>query len=437
MKKNSVINKIENIYKNAYYLPADTALKTAERNTEVLIKALSVLLFFGLSGMLSLSIGGRAAAIVSDCSDEVPVRHMMHFYIGFSLIMLAAVKFIVQKKKCLALHETAHYISLSFMFFICIYTCMNSYQPVNGFLILVCITILVLLGFHISPLVFILAQTTAVIIMTPVLHSHYSGAITGNIWIFTFLNYPLVFSRHFSYIKRIKASENLKAENSKLNSELAERNETTIRNLNCVIRGMASVIETRDDDTGHHIQRTSEYCRMIAEAAREKEIYTDQIDDLFITMLEKAAPMHDVGKIAIPDNILKKPDSLTASEFELIKTHTTEGDKMISHIFGELEIANQDFIEMVHNMVLFHHERWNGQGYPNGISGEKIPLCARIMSLADVYDALISKRCYKEEFSKERALSEITEGAGEQFDPVLAEVFLEIMGGSGRKDTQC
>lgn len=449
--KKPLLKELAKKYKRANYLPADKVLETAEYNTETLVSILYVLLFLGISGLCAMLIGGRAMSVVASCSGEKNVRHMLHLYISYSIVMIAAVKFIVQKKKRPALHNAVHYTSLAFMLFICVFTCMNSHQPVNGFLILVCVTTLVLLVFHVNPIVFAVSQTTAMIIMTPVLHDFYDGTITANTWIFTILNYPLIFSRHFNYIKKLRAAENLKSRNNmlstrnselktrntELNSEIEQQHTRTIRNLNRIIQGMASVIETRDDDTGQHIQRTSEYCRMIAEKAREKGLYSDQIDDSFIQMLEKAAPMHDIGKIAIPDNILKKPAKLTAEEFEIIKSHTTEGNRMISHIFGDLEIANQDFIDMVHDVVIGHHEKWNGEGYPYGISGEEIPLSARIMSLADVYDALISKRCYKEEFTIERAVSEIRKGCGSQFDPVLTEVFLEIINDTSRKEMQC
>ena len=192
------------------------------------------------------------------------------------------------------------------------------------------------------------------------------------------------------------------------------------------VAGLASLIESRDTDTGGHTTRTGMLVRMIAENARREGVYADQIDEHFLTMLVTLAPMHDVGKIVVPDGILKKPGKLTAEEFELMKTHTTAGGDVVRQILeGTVDGPDLDFAA---NIVVYHHERWDGAGYPLGLAGDDIPLCARITAIADVYDALISERCYKHAIPPAEAAEIIRAESGSHFDPKLAAVFLRHIG---------
>ena len=190
------------------------------------------------------------------------------------------------------------------------------------------------------------------------------------------------------------------------------------------IVGMANLIEGRDEDTGEHVKRTSWFVDRIARKLDEKGIYRDEIDDEFLENLWKAAPLHDIGKIKVPDAILKKPGKLTDEEFEIMKSHAAQGGQIVYETMDGIE--ERQYIEMAHNVAKYHHEKWNGTGYPEGLSGEAIPLCARIMAVADVFDALTSKRCYKPAMSIEEAYQIIEESAGSHFDPVVAEAFLEL-----------
>lgn len=187
-----------------------------------------------------------------------------------------------------------------------------------------------------------------------------------------------------------------------------------------LILGMANMIENRDNNTGGHIKRTSKCIGIIAEELKRrdrKDIYTDQ----FCNALIKAAPMHDIGKIAVDDVILRKPSRYTPEEFEQMKQHAPQGASLLSTIIENVE--EEYFVRIAENMAHYHHERWNGTGYPDNLCGEEIPLEARIMAIADVYDALVSKRCYKDKMSFEEAANIIREGMGTQFDPALADVF--------------
>ena len=188
------------------------------------------------------------------------------------------------------------------------------------------------------------------------------------------------------------------------------------------ISGMANLIESRDLETGEHVTRTSQYARTLAECARRDGVYADALDDRFISTLYMLAPMHDIGKIVVPDRILKKPGKLTEEEFEQIKRHASEGGRVVREVLSG--VTDEEYVALASDIAAYHHERWDGTGYPTGLKGEAIPLCARIMAFADMYDALISERCYKKAMSKENAFEIIRQEAGTHFDPKLAEVFL-------------
>ncbi len=163
---------------------------------------------------------------------------------------------------------------------------------------------------------------------------------------------------------------------------------------------------------------------MLASAAKESGYCTDILTDGYIELLSKAAPMHDIGKISVPDSILQKPGKLTGDEFESIKSHAAEGGRIIRDVMSGIE--EKDYIDIAADVASCHHEKWDGTGYPLGLSGGGIPLCARIMAIADVFDALISKRCYKESMPLDEAFGIIGESAGTHFDPTLAELFLGL-----------
>ena len=200
-------------------------------------------------------------------------------------------------------------------------------------------------------------------------------------------------------------------------------NQEKISNMQShMISGLANLIENRDTETGEHISRTSAIVRLIADNARKEGIYDDVIDDHFIDLLTSLAPLHDIGKIVVPDNILKKPGKLTPEEYEIMKQHAALGGKVVREVLNG--VTDEEYLSFASDIATYHHERWNGSGYPKGLRYEEIPLCARIMAIADVYDALISKRCYKEAIPKEDALIIMKEKAGNHFDPKLIEVFL-------------
>ena len=190
------------------------------------------------------------------------------------------------------------------------------------------------------------------------------------------------------------------------------------------IQAFSNIVEWSDQYTGEHIKRTSIYVGLIAKKLVEMGIYTDELTPEKIELIKQAAPLHDIGKINVPNNILNKPGKITQEEFEIIKTHSKVGYEIISSELTDLE--NPSYIKIAEEMALYHHERWDGKGYPNHVAGTDIPICGRIMAAADVLDALLSKRQYKEAFSLEKTMELFREASGSQFDPEIVKAVLAL-----------
>jgi len=190
------------------------------------------------------------------------------------------------------------------------------------------------------------------------------------------------------------------------------------------IFSLAKLAQSRDDDTGKHLERVQRYCLVLAKKLADGSPYSGQIDDDFIRNVVNGSILHDIGKVAITDLILLKPGKLTDEEFAEMKRHTTLGAQTLSEVHSKF--GNNAFIQVGKLMANYHHERWDGRGYPEGLKGEEIPLAARIMAIADVYDALGTKRVYKDAFPQEKCVAIIQEGSGTQFDAVIVDAFLEV-----------
>lgn len=215
---------------------------------------------------------------------------------------------------------------------------------------------------------------------------------------------------------------NLQNDIIKKTDEITEQNKKIIYIQEQTIYGMANLIESRDSDTGEHVKRTSLYVELLGKAAKEAGYHKEIITDGYIEILKKAAPMHDIGKIAVSDSILKKPGKLTEEEFKKIQNHTIAGEKIIREVLSGIE--SEDYVKIAADIAVSHHERWDGNGYPYKLKGEEIPLEARIMAIADVFDALVSSRCYKDPFSTDEAFEIISLSRGTHFDPVLTDLFI-------------
>ncbi|MDO4507191.1 MAG: HD-GYP domain-containing protein [Spirochaetales bacterium] len=207
--------------------------------------------------------------------------------------------------------------------------------------------------------------------------------------------------------------------------ELQERTERIRIMQSKELQTFANIVECRDKFTGEHIERTSRYVELISKELAKMDKYKSILTRDVINTIIEAAPLHDIGKIQIPDNILKKPGRLTEDEYTVMKTHSEIGYNMIGSYLND--IVDDELLMYSEMMALYHHERYDGTGYPRGIEGEAIPLCARIMSVADVLDALLSKRHYKESFSLEKAMSIITEESGKMFDPDVVDCLIKVL----------
>jgi putative two-component system response regulator len=206
--------------------------------------------------------------------------------------------------------------------------------------------------------------------------------------------------------------------------QLVKRTEQLERLQNGIIDTMADLVESRDKNTGGHIERTAAYMEILTGTLLGVELYADEILGWNIKSVASAARLHDVGKIAIPDSILNKPGSLTKEEFDIIQTHTSEGAHIIDKVIKKT--GDAEFLQHAKMFATYHHERWSGNGYPYGLKGTEIPLQGRLMAIIDVYDALVSERPYKKGFTQEESVSISLEEAGRHFDPIIAEAFKSI-----------
>ena len=189
-----------------------------------------------------------------------------------------------------------------------------------------------------------------------------------------------------------------------------------------MISGFSTLVENKDDSTGGHILRTKQYVEIILNQLQNEKKYRNIISRDFVKNMLNAAPMHDIGKISTPDVILQKPGKLTPEEYEIMKQHAPRGGEIIMETFSRLD--NPEFLKTAYYVARYHHEKWNGNGYPEGLDGEKIPLCARIMAIADVFDAVSAKRCYRDAMPIDQCFQIIENGRGTDFDPDLVDVFL-------------
>lgn len=220
-------------------------------------------------------------------------------------------------------------------------------------------------------------------------------------------------TEHKAHIKMVEEY------NKQLSEDVANKTHQIQEIQNKTLLGMAQMVESRDLSTGGHIRRTSSVVGIFSKALLKANI---GFDEGFLKYVEKSAPMHDLGKIAVEDKILRKQGKFTDEEYEAMKEHSAAGAKIVADILTDIE--DEEFVKIATNIAHYHHEKINGRGYPDGLSGDDIPIEARIMALADVFDALVSKRCYKEAFSFDRAFNIIKEDSGSHFDPVLSEIFI-------------
>ena len=236
---------------------------------------------------------------------------------------------------------------------------------------------------------------------------------------------PIVLARVKAQLQLKAAADFLRDKADYLEKEVNHRTREVMAIQDVTILAMASLAETRDNDTGNHIRRTQHYVKALAERLRTLPRFANELNDQNIQTLFKSAPLHDIGKVGIPDRILLKPGRFEPAEFEIMKTHTTLGRDAIQQAEDALGIE-VEFLKMAKEIAYSHQEKWDGSGYPEGLAGDAIPLPARLMAIADVYDALISRRVYKEGMTHDKAVQIIIEGRGSHFDPDITDAFVAI-----------
>lgn len=239
------------------------------------------------------------------------------------------------------------------------------------------------------------------------------------------LNVKLFQSRVRSAISVANNATALRINNEYLEREIQKRTRQLTVMQDTTIMALASLAETRDLDTGNHLRRTQHYVKVLAEYLQANPLYTDYLSDTTIDLMFKCAPLHDIGKVGIPDRILLKPGRYEAAEFEIMKKHPQLGRDAILHA-QQADEDSMEFFEVAKAVVYSHHEKWDGSGYPLGLSGDDIPVPGRLMALADVYDALISTRVYKAGMSHADAAAIICKGRGQHFDPHVVDAFLHL-----------
>ena len=244
---------------------------------------------------------------------------------------------------------------------------------------------------------------------------------------------PVVLARVKTHLQLAAARRALKARNDDLEALVTERTREIVRRAeealaaqSATIAAFCALAEARDNETGNHIRRTQHYVKALAERLRDHPRFSAVLNDETILLLFRSAPLHDIGKVAVPDAVLNKPGKLDADEWRIMQRHAEYGRDAILQAEQGLGPSDESFLRYAREIAYGHHEKWDGTGYPQGLAGEAIPLSARLMAVADVYDALISRRIYKPAYSHEMAIEMINEGRGGHFDPDMVDALLAI-----------
>lgn len=435
-----MINILQHI-KNKLSLPEASKLKYGQRNIKVLNYIMIVMFAFGFFMFGFVAINKYTAAVY-------------YIYYGsitaVSLLSIFLIKLLKKINKYYAYQTFLIFVSSLFCLIFVFDLLKSSFAYVayeSFFIFLLLLTILL----EINPIVHI--SFILVFVGVAIYTSTYNGIeptflYNGIILSICFIVFSF-FKRNFTVVtekqhlqieeqNKLLSVQNIELERQKdsllvnkkhledamvdKEQELLDRNSRIIQIQNNTIISLSNLVENRDEDTGNHVLRTREYVGQIAIKAFLSGKFPELTENS-VRLFMKAAPMHDIGKIVVPDAVLKKEGRLTPEEFEQIKLHTTKGGKIVEDVLGVGE--DKEYIQTAKDIATSHHEKYDGTGYPYGLKGEDIPLCARIMAIADVFDALVSPRCYKEPFSVDKAYDIIAESSGTHFDPELAQLFIE------------
>ncbi len=281
------------------------------------------------------------------------------------------------------------------------------------------ITIIKKIGAPLSeiPIIFVTAKDDS--------NSEFEGLDLGAVdYITKPFSFPLLLKRVELHLKLTNQQQELQNYSSNLEVMVREKTKVIQQLQYAVVQAMSDMVERRDGSTGGHIIRTKHYLQVLMDNAKQDSAYSEQLKNLDSELYSHASQLHDVGKISIPDSILLKPGRLTDREFDVMKFHTLYGEEAILSSMNELK--DVEFLKVASEFAVSHHERWDGSGYPKGIAGEDIPISGRLMAIVDVYDAIISKRPYKDAFTHTVACDIIQKDSGKHFDPELVNVFVRI-----------
>ncbi len=417
------------IAKLKYYfsIPADYRNYIANKNLERT--------FIALISTLALSIIALLAFIIPNFNNLESIKlHIIFISIYIAICLLGLLMYLLIKRFFLDvpfLKELAFYLTASLGTLDCLYSLQSQGTIFNALAIFITMDIVISMCFTIHPLYYIIFASFIAIKLSPVIFElyHFDGLLCCTILfgilvaltLYKWANEKRLFLKeiNLNYYKQA-----LQSEVERQTDELKQKNEKIISIQNHTIISLSNLVENRDSDTGEHVRRTSAYVVALAKKARDDGFYKDTLTENFITYLAKAAPMHDIGKIVVPDAILKKPGKLTDEEFTEMKKHASEGGRIVKEVLSAAE--EEEYVQIASDIATYHHEKWDGTGYPQKLKLYEIPLSARIMALADVFDALVSPRCYKEPFTPEKAFNIIKESSGTHFDPILTAEFLLI-----------
>lgn len=435
------MKSIWNRVKAYFYIPPKAKILISQKNVKIC--------FFL---MLALFLDGFSFLIITLFNDPIDIVDVVYYslFVGISLLFYL-IRWFSRNKR-------SYFINQLLIMMVCLFICFLMYfniadeVHVHYIMNFYFIIVLMVIAFDLSPLFY-----TLVIIFFFV-ELVYCDMKTTQYGLFLYLNNGLFCSVliFFAFYKRklISVRELARQEIEEKNRQLSVRNivlsrqrdsllvkkqylentmftqaqeyqlqnERMLKLQNNTIVSLSNLVENRDEDTGSHVLRTRDYVELIATKAYLTGEYSE-LDETTINNFVKAAPMHDIGKIVVPDAVLKKPGKLTPEEFGLIKMHAAKGGTIIQDVLGTGDDA--DYVRVAKEIATYHHEKYDGTGYPEGIKGTEIPLSARIMTIADVFDALVSPRCYKDPMPVEKAFSIIEQEAGTHFDPELSRIFLD------------
>ncbi|MBQ0166067.1 MAG: HD domain-containing protein [Treponema sp.] len=408
-------------------MPFEFRKSIAEKNYLRTLYGLLFTLFASIVAFFILYFADRAK-IFEIGSHELFLTIYIHAAILSLFIMFLIRKFNI---KNICVIEFPLYFCATVGTLDCLLSLLRQTGVFNALIFFLFLEILISIVYTFHPIYFFLLTTLSYLNFYPNIKKQFGGmAAYTTLLLFVTLIF-LCLSKWKNTKRLLLRSSNgdlykeaLQSEVQRQMNEINRQHKKIVKMQNHTIVSLSNLVENRDSDTGEHVRRTSKYVKLLAQKAKQDGYYKDILTDDYINYLYRAAPMHDIGKIIISDVILKKPGKLTDEEFFLMQKHCSEGGRIVREVLGNDQ--DKEYVTIATEIASYHHEKWNGCGYPSKLKEEEIPLSARIMAIADVFDALVSPRCYKEPYPVEKAFSIIQEDAGKHFDPILAKEFLEI-----------